>query len=162
MASPELPAGKKINWSKHAALSALIGVGLVFGIPPLLRATVGETGQNSEALDESACASPPISDGGAATPTGADITARALPRSDSCPAGRNAVVLTTTIVGKFGRAAVINGRLHREGDRLAIAGDMFRLTRVAIDQVEVIPDGDSSAVNRRLTIRTTSQRDHTK
>ena len=63
------------------------------------------------------------------------------------------VVLTTTILGKTHRAAVVNGRLHREGDRIVIAGETFRLASVAEDRIELQPVGNHSANARSLIIR---------
>ena len=63
------------------------------------------------------------------------------------------VVLTTTILGKTHRAAVVNGRLHREGDRIVIAGETFRLASVAEDRIELQPVGNHSASARSLIIR---------
>jgi len=71
-------------------------------------------------------------------------------------------VLTATILGKTRRAAVVNGRLHREGDRIIAAGELFRLTSVAEDRIELLRDGKELGGDRHLTVRMAAQHHSTK
>jgi hypothetical protein len=48
------------------------------------------------------------------------------------------LVLTTTILGKTRRAAIINGRLYREGDKLVAGSELYRLASVAEDHIELV------------------------
>jgi hypothetical protein len=66
------------------------------------------------------------------------------------------LILSTTILGRTRRAAVINGRLCREGDQLLAGGETYRLTSVALDHVELVRDaGAAEHTHRvvRLTLR---------
>lgn len=66
------------------------------------------------------------------------------------------LILSTTILGKTRRAAVINGRLCREGDELLAGGETYRLASVALDHVELIcdarTDGDAHRVVRLMAL----------
>jgi hypothetical protein len=157
--------GKRTDWRKHATFTLLVVMGLVFWLPPLLRATVGDAGEAATVPDDSvpddsvshdSDHDTPISIGdfSGARPADADLF-RAAP---SRPAA-DAIVLTTTIIGKTRRAAVINGRLHREGDRIAVAGESFRLSSVADDRVELLRDGKDSRGGRPLILRMTPPHD---
>ena len=152
---------RRRNWPKHAAFTVLVVFGLVFWIPPWLRATVGETGDALTTPDNSPREAL-ANDGDfantklLATPDANRTAANAL------PAGKERIVLTTTILGKTHRAAVINGRLHREGDRIAIAGDTFRLTSVAEDRIELQTVGNHAASAHSLVIHRASLHGATK
>ena len=120
--------------------------------PPWLRATVGETGDGVTPPDDSPREA--LSSDGEFTTTklletpNANLTAASVPTL-----GKDVIVLTTTILGKTHRAAVVNGRLHREGDRIVIAGETFRLASVAEDRIELESVGSHSASARSLIIR---------
>jgi hypothetical protein len=95
---------------------ALFSLGLCFWIPALLRAKLGA----SAVLENSAVDAPTSSD---AVSRGAVAEAPVTILSPSSTSGgrpvaalRSKLVLTTTILGKTRRAAVVNGRLYREGD----------------------------------------------
>ena len=75
---------------------------------------------------------------------------------------RQAVIVTATILGKSRRAAVVNGRVRREGDRFVVADELFRLVSVAEDRVELLRDGPESGGDRSLTVRTTPEHNGTK
>ena len=147
-----LPLRRRRNWPKHAAFSVLVVLGLAFWIPPWLRATVGETGDGVTPPDDSPREA--LSSDGEFTTTklletpNANLTAASVPTL-----GKDVIVLTTTIIGKTHRAAVVNGRLHREGDRIVIAGGTFRLASVAEDRIELQSVGNHSASARSLIIR---------
>lgn len=147
-----LPLRRRRNWPKHAAFTVLVVLGLVFWIPPWLRATVGETGDGPTPPDDSPREA--LASDGEFTTTklletpNANLTAASVPTL-----GKDVIVETTTILGKTHRAAVVNGRLHREGDRIVIAGETFRLASVAADRIELQTVGNHSASARTLIIR---------
>ena len=68
------------------------------------------------------------------------VSARPVPRRLESPG----IVLTATILGKTQRAAVINGRLRREGDAVMIADTCYRLTNVGEDHIELLRTGRPS------------------
>lgn len=162
LASHSAPTFKKTNWPKRAAFTVMVGLGLVFWLPPLLRATVGDTDAVTGLPDDSVRDTPSTSDGDvhAAQPPG--IATGDLRAANPSRSGTDAIVLTTTILGKSRRAAVVNGRLHREGDRIVVVGELFRLASVAVDRIELLRDGKDSRGDRRLTIRMTPPHDNTK
>ena len=130
----------------------LVLLGLVFWIPPWLRATVGETGDGPTPPDD-APREALASDGEFTTAKLLEAPHANLTTANALPFGKDVVVLTTTILGKTHRAAVVNGRLHREGDRIVIAGETFRLASVAEDRIELQTVGSHSAIARSLIIR---------
>jgi hypothetical protein len=71
------------------------------------------------------------------------------PRRDSAD-----IVLTSTILGSSRRAAVINGRLYREGDRLVLSGDTFKLASVAENRIELQHDRKKTGRRTRVIVRT--------
>jgi hypothetical protein len=147
-----LPLRRRRNWPKHVAFTVLVVLGLVFWIPPWLRATVGETGDSPTPPDDSSREAL-VSDGEFTTTKlletpNANLTAASVPTL-----GKDVIVVTTTILGKAHRAAVVNGRLHREGDRILIDGETFRLASVAEDRIELQSVGNHSASGRSLIIR---------
>jgi hypothetical protein len=159
------PATKKTSWSKRAAFSVLVLLGLAFWIPPLLRATVSD-----EAAGGSGVADAPVgdlSDGHDANASRSEAgntfdplraVTDTVGRANSSGAAAEPIVLTTTILGKSRRAAVVNGRLHREGDRISAAGEFYRLTSVAEDRIELLRDGKDLGGDRHLIVRMTAQR----
>ena len=168
LASNGAPAVKQTNWSKRAAFIVLVLLGLGFWIPPLLRATVWDgTVADGDAVagvpdgpvhDESGTAESDVSSGTAR----AGAAGVAVPAASSSRSATEAIVLTTTILGKTRRAAVVNGRLHREGDRIIAAGEVFRLTSVAEDRIELLRDGKDAGGDRHLTVRMVAQHHSTK
>jgi len=178
LASNGAPADKKTNWSKRAAFIGLVLLGLVFWIPPLLRATVwdgtagdgtvsdGPAGDADEIAGVSGGPSRDASHsaecGASSGPTMAIAACGAVRAANSSRSAMEAIVLTTTILGKTRRAAVVNGRLHREGDRIVAAGELFRLTSVAEDRIELLRDGKELRGDRHLTVRMAAQHHTTK
>jgi hypothetical protein len=53
----------------------------------------------------------------------------------------NSLVVTTTILGKTRRAAIVNGRLYRQGDKIASGSELYRLSGVAEDRIELVSLG---------------------
>jgi hypothetical protein len=49
--------------------------------------------------------------------------------------------VTTTILGKTRRAAIVNGRLYRQGDKIASGTELYRLSGVAEDRIELVSLG---------------------
>jgi len=152
-ASHITPARKRINWPKHAAFTVLVVVGLIFWLPDLLRATVFDTPETAGSLDDATRAretsSPAEGTDAIAKSSGtvADSFADTLPTVEKPRSATENLVLTITILGKLRRAAIVNGRLHREGDRILAAGELFRLTRVADDSVELLREGGDAGSN---------------
>jgi hypothetical protein len=168
LASNGASADKKANWSKRAAFIGLVLLGLVFWIPPLLRATVND-GTAGDAEAAAGAPDGPVRDASrsaesdaASCPPAAIAACGAVRPANSPRSATEAIVLTTTILGKTRRAAVVNGRLHREGDRIAAAGELFRLTSVAEDRIELLRDGNDLGGDRHLTVRMAAQHHSTK
>jgi hypothetical protein len=161
-ASHRTPAGQRINWAKHATFVVLVVCGLIFWVPALLRATVGDTQATAAALDDAA-----RSRDRSATADATEASAKPgglLSETVLCVerprSAADCLVLTSTILGKSRRAAIVNGRLHRQGDRILAAGELFQLTRVADDRIELSREvgnaGGAAAGDRQLTIRLSS------
>jgi hypothetical protein len=170
LASNGAPAQKKTIWSKRAAFIVLVLLGLAFWIPPLLRATVWD-GTASDGTAGDAEAVRGLLDGpGRDASRSAECDASSGPTKtvaawsavNSSRSATEAIVLTATILGKTRRAAVVNGRLHREGDRIIAAGELFRLTSVAEDRIELLRDGKELGGDRHLTVRMAAQHHSTK
>jgi hypothetical protein len=147
-------------------------LGLAFWIPPLLRATVwdGTVNDGTTAEADEAAGMSGGSDRDASPSAECDAisgpkmaAARGIVRAAlSARSASEAIVLTATILGKTRRAAVVNGRLHREGDRIVAAGELFRLTSVAEDRIELLRDGKELGGDRHLTVRMAAQHHSTK
>jgi hypothetical protein len=156
-----LPLRRRRNWPKHAAFTVLVVLGLVFWLPPWLRATVGESGDGLTSPDNSPSETF-ASDGEFTTTKLLETPDANLTAATALPFGKDVIVLTTTILGKNHRAAVVNGRLHREGDRIVIAGETFRLTSVAEDRIKLQTVDSHSASARSIIIRRASLHGATK
>jgi len=61
--------------------------------------------------------------------------------------------LTNTIVGRSRKAAIVNGRLYREGDRIVACGESYRLTSVAEDRIELVAQHARTGQSSRRIIR---------
>ncbi len=147
---PERPT--LLNWLLHAACTVLVVSGSVFGFRRSLRPPRLGKGRAHAALS--------LAPGEALASDGEFTTAKLLeaPHANLTTAnvptlGKDVIVVTTTILGKTHRAAVVNGRLHREGDRIVIAGETFRLASVAEDRIELQTVGNHSASAHSLIIR---------
>jgi hypothetical protein len=62
------------------------------------------------------------------------------------------IVLTSTILGSARRAAIVNGRLYREGDRLLVGRTALRILKVGENQIEVVHDGKVHGRNHHRII----------
>jgi hypothetical protein len=218
----------RARWAKRAPLILLVVIGLFFWIPQLLRATVGENGPTTTAIEEPAAGADKLpAERNATSPV--DVPPRTWPmphvraaanwKSASGPcetdplaksaelaglstaifrtsrdaSGRDEIqwdcserqlgirlagqinpkplpmttrqktrltqaetdglVLSNTILGETRRAAIINGRLYREGDRLSAGGRAFRVTNIGEYQIELERDGRVQGRGLRLSIR---------
>ncbi len=143
---------------RRSAWIAVGVVGLCFWIPALVKAKLGATG-----LALKAAVSATAEAEGQQSSDGASPTARAAPApicSPTCCAAncRAAVairplVLTTTIVGKTRRAAIVNGRLYREGDRIVAGSELYRLAAVAEDRIELVMLGSGGGTKRSVALK---------
>lgn len=121
-------------------------VGLCLVIPALVKARL------------SASAAPENASGGgrAAGSPGAVAAAEISPAPPAtCRPGvalPNRLVLATTIVGKTRRAAVVNGRLYREGDTIVAGSEQYRLAGVADDRVELVALGAGAGQKRSVVL----------
>jgi hypothetical protein len=154
--SHAFPAAKKRTWLTRAAFSLLVLLGLSFRLPPLLRATVGDAGETAGTPIDSAGTSASEPD---RAQTHSAASANGLCAACSTRLESPGIVLTATILGKTRRAAVINGRLRREGDAVMVADTCYRLTKVGEDRIELLRTGRPSGGDRQLSIRLASSRD---
>jgi hypothetical protein len=69
---------------------------------------------------------------------------------EPAPALTSRLMLTTTIVGKTRRAAIVNGRLYREGDKIAAGNERYRLAAVADDRIELVGVGRIAGTKRQV------------
>jgi hypothetical protein len=149
---PTRAAGNRL---RRAAWILLFVFGLFFWIPALLRAKFGasaSTGSPEQvAVAPSTIPSP--------LPTANGSTQSPMPgRQATCaPMGR--LVLTTTILGKTRRAAIINGRLYREGDKLIAGSELYRLAGVAEDHIELVAFGQQAGAKRSVMLQTAPESD---
>jgi hypothetical protein len=149
------PRGKRL---RRAAWITLFGLGLFFWIPTLLRARLGASAVTDKltvgARADSTPLSPaPVKDVPPAIATVCPVT--------SCPIVEvsSRLVVTTTIVGKTRRAAIVNGRLYREGDKIAAGRELYRLAGVAEDRIELVALGPSAGVTRSVILQPASESD---
>jgi hypothetical protein len=137
---------------RRAAWITLFVLGLFFWIPTLLRARLGA----------SAVTDNPTVDARAGSTS--DVPARidelsavnpALTPTASCRSAAltSRLVVTTTILGKTRRAAIVNGRLYREGDKIAAGSELYRLAGVTEDRIELVALAPSAGVKRLVTLQ---------
>jgi hypothetical protein len=122
----------------------LFVLGLFLWIPVVLRAKLGASA--STQTPSAAVPSPtPAMEASAAAP------AVSLPAAcEPAPALTGRLVLTTTIVGKTRRAAIVNGRLYREGDKIVAGNERYRLAAVANDRIDLVGVGRSAGTKRQV------------
>jgi hypothetical protein len=132
---------------------ALFSLGLCFWIPALLRAKLGA----SAVLENSAVDAPTSSD---AVSRGAVAEAPATILSPLSTSGgrpvaalRSKLVLTTTILGKTRRAAIVNGRLYREGDKIVAGSELYRLAGVGEDRIDLVALAPSAGSKRSVMLK---------
>jgi len=143
------PGGKRL---KRAAWIALFGVGLFFWIPTLLRARLGASAVTDRlAVGARADSTPLLPASDKEVPS---AIANVCPTA-SCPIVEvsSRLVVTTTIVGKTRRAAIVNGRLYREGDKIAAGRELYRLAGVAEDRIELVALAPGAGVTRSVLLQ---------
>jgi hypothetical protein len=136
---------------KRAACIALFVLGLCFWVPALLRAKLGA----SSATESSTVDAAPLSDG-ASPPQIIEAPAAISSASQGacCPAAvlKSKLHVTTTILGKTRRAAIVNGRLYREGDKIVAGSELYRLAGVAEDRIELVALSPSAGAKRTVVL----------
>jgi hypothetical protein len=137
---------------RRAAWIALFVLGLFFWIPILLRARLGASAVTDKPATDARAAS--------ASELPASITESPAAISTLTPiaschstALKSRLVVTTTILGKTRRAAIVNGRLYREGDKIAAGSELYRLAGVAEDRIELVALAPSAGVKRSVTLQ---------
>jgi hypothetical protein len=156
LAPGSVPAGGRRL--RRAAWIALFVLGLFFWIPILLRARLGASAvTDKSAVDAQARCSPalpaPIAESQPAIPARSP-TASCRPAALSSP-----IVVTTTILGKTRRAAIVNGRLYREGDKIAAGSELYRLAGVAEDRIELVALCPSAGAKRSVNLQAVPESD---
>jgi hypothetical protein len=143
---------------RRVAWIALFGLGLFLWIPVLLRAKLGAsavTGKSAIAARANSTPALPapveIAEGPPSIP----------PVSPTAGCGAAALtsrlVVTCTILGKTRRAAIVNGRLYREGDKIAAGREFYRLAGVAEDRIELVSLGPGAGVKRSVILQPTPE-----
>jgi hypothetical protein len=129
------------NRLRRSTWILLLLLGLFLWIPALLRAKVGASaGTESSTVDVRNPAADVQSLRVAEAPATMHAVSLAASRQ-APPAIASRLVLTTTILGKTRRAAIVNGRLYREGDKIVAGSELYRLCGVAEDRIEVLALG---------------------
>ena len=125
---------------KRAACIALFVLGLCFWVPALLRAKLDA----SAVTENAAVDAPPQADAVSSTQISEAPAAISSPSRSAGQAStllKSKLHLTTTILGKTRRAAIVNGRLYREGDKIVAANELYRLASVAEGRIELVTLG---------------------
>jgi hypothetical protein len=162
-------AEQKLPTARTTLYVGLAVAGLAFWIPPLLRATMSEGESSTNPTVESSSAEPHSLDASAIDESKLEMTrlsridgtmvisfaSFAAPDRNAAAlrSNPNAIVLTTTIIGARRRAAVINGRLYREGDKFSARGESFQLANVFEDHIELVREGKGPG-RHRVIVRT--------
>jgi hypothetical protein len=136
---------------KRSACIGLFVLGLCFWVPALLRAKLGA----SSATENATVDAPPLSY--AAAPTQINEAPAAIssaPQGACCPAAvlKSKLRVTTTILGKTRRAAIVNGRLYREGDKIIAGAELYRLAGVAEDRIELVALGPGAGTGAKRSV----------
>jgi hypothetical protein len=150
--TPEIgPAHTSAVWTKRTALILLVVLGLVFWIPPVLRATFEADTRAANTIRAELTGDAPAISRSSSEPT----TIKLRPTRGDC--GSRSEIdrfqVTATILGRTRRAAILNGRLFREGDRILAAGNSFRIAKVTEDRVELSREPEIAGRPTHLTIR---------
>jgi hypothetical protein len=133
----------------------LFVLGLCFWIPALLRARLGASAVTDNAASD---ARTPV-----AAPACLTETAATTPIASSQGEGRlvaaltSRLLVTTTILGKTRRAAIVNGRLYREGDKIVAGSERYRLAGVAEDRIELVALAPSAGTKRSVMLQSTAE-----
>ena len=143
---------------KRTAWIALFVLGLCFWVPALLRAKLDASSATENATVEAA----PSSDAASPTQIGDVPEAIPSPSQGACHAAtvlKSKLHLTTTILGKTRRAAIVNGRLYREGDKIVAESELYRLTGVAEDRIELVALGPRAGAKRSVLLKPAPEAD---
>jgi hypothetical protein len=132
------------NRFRRTAWVLLFVLGLFFWIPVLLRARLGASASTQTPITAAPPSTPAV-DASAAAPA---VSSTAV--LEPAPALISHLVLTTTILGKTRRAAIVNGRLYREGDKIVAGTELYRLAAVDEDRIELVGLGRIAGAKRRL------------
>jgi hypothetical protein len=147
--APAWPGGQRL---RRAAWIALFVLGLFFWIPTLLRARLGASAVTDNLAGDARAAS------ASELPTQITEPPAVIPAITSTTSCRSAaltsrLIVTTTILGKTHRAAIVNGRLYREGDKIAAGSELYRLAGVAEDRIDLVALAPSAGMKRSLTLQ---------
>lgn len=150
LARPGIERLRRVGWI------ALFGLGLFFWIPVLLRARLGASALTGTTAPDLPVATAQAMDSRLPEPPSA--TPALVPTPTAPFLSR--LVLTTTILGKTRRAAIVNGRLYREGDKIAAGSEFYRLAGVAEDRIELVSLGPKVGVKRSVILQPAAESDH--
>ena len=141
-----------IPWPHGAAWTMVFVLGFCFWIPALLKARLGASAVTEDSAARANSSAAPIADIAIAPGAESAVPVRA-PKSP--------IVVAATVLGRTRRAAVVNGRLYREGDKIASGSELYRLASVAEDHIELVSLGPCGGVKSRvmLSIQAASVRD---
>ncbi len=140
---------------RRAAWIGLFVLGLCFWIPALVRARLGASAVTDTAAGD---ARMPVT-----APACLTETAATPPLASSHNEGHpvaaltSRLLVTTTILGKTRRAAIVNGRLYREGDKIVAGNELYRLTGVAEDRIDLVALAPSAGTKRSVMLQTTAE-----
>ncbi len=146
---------------RRAAWIGLFVLGLCLWIPAVLRARLGasaltndRSGGTANDAGTSPASGPGRMDEGATTPLASSHSEK-----HAVAALTSRLLLTTTILGKTRRAAIVNGRLYREGDRIVAGSERYRLAGVAEDRIELVALSPSAGTKRSVRLEATPESD---
>lgn len=156
---PTRAGGKRL---RQSAWIALFTLGLCFWIPALLRAKLGASAVTGNPAVEGqpswiAGAAGPV--GPALDPSATIVSSVSTGGCRATPTPSSPLIVTTTILGKTRRAALVNGRLYREGDRIVAASELYRLASVKEDRVELVSLAPCAGAKRSVMLRPTPDSD---
>jgi hypothetical protein len=140
---------------RRVAWIGLFVLGLCFWIPALVRARLGASAVTDAAASD---ARMPVTAPACLTETAA-TTPIAASQGEGHPVAAltGRLLVTTTILGKTRRAAIVNGRLYREGDKIVAGSERYRLTSVAEDRIELVALAPSAGTKRSVMLQTTAE-----
>jgi hypothetical protein len=141
---------------KRAAWIALFVLGLCFWIPGLLRARLGasavtETPDVGSQTTSDVALPATMAEAPATIPAGS----AAICRAAAVPTSR--LVVTATILGKSRRAAIVNGRLYREGDKVIAGSELYRLASVAEGRIDFVSLGPGCVTKRIVSLKASAE-----
>jgi len=143
---------------KRTAWIALFALGLCFWVPALVRAKLDA----SSAAENSTVEAAPSADSASPTQIGDVPEAIPSPLQGTCHAAavlKSKLHLTATILGKTRRAAIVNGRLYREGDKIVAESELYRRAGVAEDRIELVALGPCAGAKRSVLLKPAPEAD---